>query len=54
MATIREIARRAGVSVGTVSQVLNNKGTFREDTRRRVKEAADQLRYTAPRRRSQP
>ncbi|HEY3348432.1 MAG TPA: LacI family DNA-binding transcriptional regulator [Thermoanaerobaculia bacterium] len=44
-ATIREVARAAGVSVATVSRVLNGKGPVREDTSRRVRAAADRLRY---------
>ncbi len=44
-ATIREVARAAGVSVATVSRVLNEKGSVREDTTRAVRAAADRLRY---------
>ncbi|HEX2757392.1 MAG TPA: LacI family DNA-binding transcriptional regulator, partial [Thermoanaerobaculia bacterium] len=44
-ATIREVARAAGVSVATVSRVLNGKGPVREVTSRRVRAAADRLRY---------
>jgi LacI family transcriptional regulator len=44
-ATIREVARAAGVSVATVSRVVNGKGPVREATRRRVKSAAERLRY---------
>jgi LacI family transcriptional regulator len=44
-ATIREVARAAGVSVATVSRVLNGKGPVREDTSRSVRTAADRLRY---------
>jgi LacI family transcriptional regulator len=43
--TIREVAREAGVSVATVSRALNDKGSVREDTRQRVREAAERLRY---------
>jgi LacI family transcriptional regulator len=44
-ATIREVARAACVSVATVSRVLNGKGPVREVTSRRVRAAADRLRY---------
>ncbi len=43
--TIRDIARQAGVSPTTVSQVLNNKGNFREETRRLVLDTAAKLGY---------
>lgn len=45
MATIKEIAERAGVSIGTVSNVLNNLPTVRDAARRRVLEAIEELRY---------
>ncbi|HMA28580.1 MAG TPA: LacI family DNA-binding transcriptional regulator [Thermoanaerobaculia bacterium] len=44
-ATIREVAGVAGVSVATVSRVLNGKGPVRDITSRRVQAAADRLRY---------
>jgi LacI family transcriptional regulator len=44
--TIKEVAQRAGVSVGTVSHVLNGKpGEFSEATRERVLEAVGALDY---------
>lgn len=43
--SIREVARRAGVSVATVSRVLNATGPVREETRRRVLECVDALGY---------
>lgn len=45
VATIHDVAARAGVSVATVSRVLNGKSVVREDTRRIVSEAAQALRY---------
>jgi LacI family transcriptional regulator len=44
--TIRDVARGAGVSVATVSRVLNESGPVREETRRRVLAVAQRLRYT--------
>ena len=47
MATIKEIAEIAGVSVTTVSRVLNFDDTLnvQDETKRRVFEAADRLEY---------
>ncbi len=43
--TIRDVARHAGVGVATVSRVINGNDNVREDTRRRVLRAIDQLNY---------
>jgi LacI family transcriptional regulator len=45
-ATIRDVAREARVSVATVSRALNDSGPVRDDTRRRVHDAAENLRFT--------
>lgn len=41
----KEVAELAGVSEATVSRVLNNVGPIKEETRRRVLEAASQIGY---------
>jgi LacI family transcriptional regulator len=43
--TIKEVARGAGVSVATVSRVMNNSGPVRTDTRQRILDVARELRY---------
>jgi DNA-binding LacI/PurR family transcriptional regulator len=45
MPSTRKIAEQAGVSVGTVSRVLNNKNGVSDDVRRRVLEVAQQMNY---------
>src|SRR5699024_9084569 len=45
MATIHEVARHAGVSVATVSRVINNNAKVTEQTKDRVDKAIDALRY---------
>lgn len=45
MATIHDVAVRAGVSVTTVSRVLNNRGYISEATRRKVYACMDELGY---------
>lgn len=44
--TIRDVAERAGVGVGTVSRVLNDHPSVRESTRQRVLQAIEELHYT--------
>jgi LacI family transcriptional regulator len=41
--TIRDVARMAGVSVGTVSKALNGYGQLREETRTKVRRIAERL-----------
>lgn len=45
MATIKDIASRAGVSVSTASRALNNNPRISAATRQRVREIADELGY---------
>src|ERR1700742_3093032 len=45
MANMHEIAKRAGVSLGTVSNVLNNSAKVREPKRTRVLEAVQEAGY---------
>ncbi len=44
-ATITDVAKRAGVSIGTVSRVVNGASNCRPDTRERVQRAVDALDY---------
>ena len=50
--TVHDLAEQAGVSLGTVSRVLNSHPTVSEENRRRVTHAAEQLGYQRLRRRS--
>lgn len=45
MTTIRDVAKRANVSVNTVSRVLNSRGYLSEETIRKVHQAIDELDY---------
>ena len=45
MATMKEIAQLAGVSRGTVDRVLNHRGAVNDDTRKKVLEIAELLKY---------
>lgn len=44
-ATIKDVARQAGVSPSTVSRVLNQKGKISDDTRSRIFKAMEELKY---------
>ena len=46
MATIKDIADRAGVSVGTVDRIIHNRGRFSADTAERVRRIMDELDYS--------
>ncbi|MCM3489874.1 LacI family transcriptional regulator [Alkalihalophilus marmarensis] len=43
--TIKDVANKAGVSVGSVSKVLNNKGYVSKETREKVEMAIEALNY---------
>ncbi len=45
MATLKDVAREAGLTVTTVSRVLNNRGYISDDARRRVADAIEKLNY---------
>jgi DNA-binding LacI/PurR family transcriptional regulator len=44
-ATLRDVARRAGVSYQTVSRVINNHANVADETRQRILETIDELDY---------
>lgn len=45
--TIKDVAKRAGTSISTVSNVLNNRRTIRDDLRQRILMASKELGYVA-------
>ncbi|MCQ2507456.1 MAG: LacI family transcriptional regulator [Dorea sp.] len=45
MATIKEVAEEAGLAVGTVSRVLNNRGYISEKAKKKVYDAMEKLNY---------
>jgi DNA-binding LacI/PurR family transcriptional regulator len=46
--TIKQIAEMAGVSIATVSRVLNHKTTVNEKTRRKILDVMESLKYSGP------
>lgn len=45
MATLKDVARESGLTVGTVSRVLNNRGYISDKAREKVEEAMKKLNY---------
>lgn len=45
MATLKDVARETGLTVTTVSRVLNNRGYISDETRKKVNEAMKKLNY---------
>lgn len=45
MATLKDVAREAGLTVGTVSRILNNRGYISSNARQKVEEAMKKLNY---------
>lgn len=45
MATLKDVARESGLTVGTVSRVLNNRGYISEQTREKVYAVMRELNY---------
>ncbi|MGN7412888.1 LacI family DNA-binding transcriptional regulator [Paenibacillus sp. SAF-068] len=46
MTTIKDVAQRAGVSVATVSRVINDRGYVHADTRKKVEDAVKALNFS--------
>src|SRR6187431_589864 len=45
LATIKDVAREAGVSIATVSRVFNDSELVSDQTRRQVRDVAERLNY---------
>ena len=54
MVSMKDIAQRCGVSVATVSKALNDQSDIGEDTRERIRRAADEHRHPLPTQRPGP
>lgn len=46
MASMKDVAQRAGVGVGTVSRVINDSGYVSVETRKKIEQAIEELGYT--------
>ena len=46
MASIKDVAKEAGVGVGTVSRAINNTGYVSPATRKKIDKAVEKLKYT--------
>lgn len=46
MASIKDVAKRAGVGVGTVSRAMNGTGYVSVDTKKKIDKAVEELNYT--------
>ena len=45
MITIKEIAKRANVSIGTVDRVIHNRGRFSEETQIKIQKIIEETGY---------
>lgn len=45
MVSIKDVAKRAGVAISTVSKVLNHYPNVSEETKRKVNEAVEELNF---------
>jgi DNA-binding LacI/PurR family transcriptional regulator len=50
MPSMKDVAKHANVSIATVSKVINNKGSFSEETRNRVLQSDNEPAQTEPKR----
>lgn len=45
MASIRDVAIKAGVGIGTVSRALNGSGYISDETKQKIMQAVEELNY---------